>query len=614
MTRMDPPARAAACLLLLAFTFGILGADSKRIAGSGSASTIRTKPAPRLAGERAIPFDAPLGRAPLDTPLTVTGGFGEFRIGHFHAGLDFGTGRRVGAPVYAPLDGYIERVRTSGVGYGRSLYLRTRDGRTIQFGHLDAFTDPIALYAATAQESSGQYEQDLWPEANRFAVKTGDRIAWTGQSGAGGPHMHFEIRRGDVAYNPFLAGLRVNDATQPSLVSVTLAPLDDSSHVEGVSAPRTFALRAAGDTIAVRGRLRVVIAARDGVWEGVDRMVPWLVRMEWGERWVECRMDSISWATEMNESDFLYDNGRIVGDKGIVLWAAAGFRPRFIRASEPPGREVGTLEVPPGSEPLRVRLLARDVSGNQTSRWILLRPDARPAARRGAGVERGAMGGTEARTLAIDGEVAADFDAGEGYRVKWQRGTFAEPATIRYGVPALRPPLSIEFDARLAAPMCEITPTFIPLRRALSLAWTAPEGARRALYRWDGSGWSFVGSGGDSANGHRVAESRRLGTFALLADTLAPRVTLRKPSVGPRKPYSRWELEAGVVESASGVDARESYFMIEGKRVPTEWDSEADALRWRPRVVPAAGTYRITVVVTDRAGNARTRSGVFSAL
>src|SRR5260221_417603 len=58
-------------------------------------------------------------RRPLDPPLVLNGGFGEFRSNHFHAGLDLGTGGRVGRVVHAPLAGWIERVRASGVGYGR---------------------------------------------------------------------------------------------------------------------------------------------------------------------------------------------------------------------------------------------------------------------------------------------------------------------------------------------------------------------------------------------------------------------------------------------------------------------------------------------------------------
>ena len=89
---------------------------------------------PRRGAQPGTPFDAPLGRPPLAPPLIVTGGFGEYRVGHFHAGFDFGTGGKVGRPVFAPLAGHVERIRASGVGYGRSIYLRTRDGRLIQFG------------------------------------------------------------------------------------------------------------------------------------------------------------------------------------------------------------------------------------------------------------------------------------------------------------------------------------------------------------------------------------------------------------------------------------------------------------------------------------------------
>src|SRR5437899_929461 len=83
------------------------------------------------------PLAPPLLAPPLPRPLTVTGGFGEFRIGHFHAGVDLGTRQRVGMHVMAPAPGWVERIRASGVGYGRSIYLHTDDGRLIPLGHLD---------------------------------------------------------------------------------------------------------------------------------------------------------------------------------------------------------------------------------------------------------------------------------------------------------------------------------------------------------------------------------------------------------------------------------------------------------------------------------------------
>ncbi len=144
----------------------------------------------------ATPWETPLARPPLDPPLRLTGTFGEYRTGHFHAGVDLSTEEQVGRVVYASLDGHMVRMRTSGVGYGRSLYLLAPDGRLLVYGHLDAFDEPVASYVDSVQRATGQYEQDLWPDSSRFQIHAGQRLGWSGRSGTGPPHLHFEIRRG----------------------------------------------------------------------------------------------------------------------------------------------------------------------------------------------------------------------------------------------------------------------------------------------------------------------------------------------------------------------------------------------------------------------------------
>jgi len=66
-----------------------------------------------------------------------------------------------------------------------------------------------------------------------------------------------------------------------------------------------------------------------------------------------------------------------------------------------------------------------------------------------------------------------------------------------------------------------------------------------------------------------------------------------------------------VIEEGSGVDGRESFFRVDGRRVPCEWDEPRDLLVWRPLAPPPAGTHRYELELRDRAGNVRRLSGSF---
>jgi hypothetical protein len=70
-------------------------------------------------------------------------------------------------------------------------------------------------------------------------------------------------------------------------------------------------------------------------------------------------------------------------------------------------------------------------------------------------------------------------------------------------------------------------------------------------------------------------------------------------------------LEARITEEGSGVDARGSAFVVDGRRVPSEWDAVENTLRWRPLRRPASGRHELEIVVADRAGNVRRRHAGF---
>jgi hypothetical protein len=550
---------------------------------------------------RAPQYFPALERPPLDPPLLVSGDFGEYRPGHFHAGLDFSTGETSGRPVFASLTGAVVRVRASGVGYGRSIYLQADDGRILVYGHLDAFDEPLASYVGAVQDSTGEYEQDLWPAAARFRVSAGQRLGWSGRSGTDAPHLHFEIRRGDVAYNPLLAGVSVADTSAPVFRRLTLDPHFAGSFVAGRPLPRT--VRCTGsDTVRVAGPVRVVAEVADARADGRLTMAPWRVTLDDGSQQVECRFDSVSWAGGMADVDFVYDRGRVAPDErhSVLLWVPAGFRPGGLQTSAPRGPAAGTLLLKDPSRPLRVSLRAYDIAGHEAAETLVLEP--------------GPAGTEPARPRPAAAAAPARRSAGgvRGFRWEAGPGTWFEASPVVTAAGA-RPPVAGELRPRSRT--YTIEPALTPLRRTIRVRVAARAGDRApavSLYRATAEGWEWLGADHGVTSGWIGAETRRLGRFALFRDVEAPRIALLEPPRAvPAGPYPRWALEADLAEEGSGVDARASFFLVDGRRVPSEWDAVAGTLRWRPAHAPAGGRHDVEVVASDRAGNSRRRRGSF---
>ncbi len=630
----------------------------------------------------------PFARAPLDTPLVMTGKFGERRSRHFHAGLDLSVGGVVGAPVYAPADGWIERVRTQGVGYGRSLYLRTADDRLVVLAHLEAFDGEVAAYVAAAQDSAGLYEQDLWPARGRFPVRAGRRVAWAVRSGTSAPHLHVEVRRGDLAMNPLFAGIAARDLDAPELRALTLEPLDAASWVERGAGPLTLALGAGPpETLRVEGRVRALVRAVDPGERGA-LLAPWRLRLEWRDDWVEWRADSASWVSDMADVDFVYDSGRAApeGAPAIQLWSPAWRRPAMLAGGAAEGRDGGLIEVAPGDPPRPLRLEVEDAAGRVRRAEIWLRGPA--TAERGPGSGREGMRGAAAgsggfRFASLPGGnlrisyrgappdlggaalcgVPAARRAGEWHAVLGpdRLGLSLQPVIegARAGGGAWRdsaPPLAVaearagaarsalsplewsvepkslyepavllydvigrpaEGTAELApvSGAYRVEPASLPLRSGLRLRLDARRGEldpRAGLYVAAGDGWDWVGGPDPARAGSVSGDTRRLGAFAAMVDTLAPRIaTLRPPRRRGARGYPTWALRARVTELGSGVDARASFFTVDGRRVPSEYDAVRRTLVWRPLAAPARGAHRYAVEVRDRAGNVRRAAGSF---
>jgi hypothetical protein len=262
--------------------------------------------------------------------------------------------------------------------------------------------------------------------------------------------------------------------------------------------------------------------------------------------------------------------------------------------------------VAPGGRPLTLRLITQDVAGHAVAESLALGPAP-------AGRPRATPAGT---WVAADSAAAGGLP---GFAWSVAPGRFFETARLA-AADLGRPEAPDELKAR--SHVFALEPALTPLRGPLRVGIEAagPRSARApaggvagvSLYRDSGGGWDYVGADLDWRAGWIGAETRALGRFALFRDATAPRVKLRVPPrvVPPGRP-ARWALEARITEEGSGVDARASRFVVDGRRVPSEWDAVMTTLRWRPLRPPASGRHEVEIVAADRAGNVRRRRASF---
>ena len=207
---------------------------------------------------------------PTDASQWMTSAFGEFRPRRFHAAIDIKTWNRTGYRVFAVRDGYIYRIRVSPRGYGKAIYLKLDTGELVVYAHLERFNDRLEEIVWREQQRRLRYRVDRYFKAGEIPVKKGDLLGYTGETGIGVPHLHFELRdQSNRPINPLLKGFRIDDRVPPIPRQVAIIPLKPGSRVQDHFKPHLVSLRRIGegryafDEISAEGEIGLAVSAYD---------------------------------------------------------------------------------------------------------------------------------------------------------------------------------------------------------------------------------------------------------------------------------------------------------------------------------------------------------------
>lgn len=324
---------------------------------------------------------------PTNAGTVRTSDFAEFRSTHFHAGIDVSTNGRTGYDVYAARDGILHSMYFEPGGYGWFLTLRHEDGYYTCYAHLKGFPDRIrdAFRAQLAREDRS-YGTVRWTR-DTVRVKKGEVIAFTGATGAGPAHLHFEVR--DPDFNPVNPGLsphlRPADSIPPELRQLCIVPLDAASAIDDEWTQQMYNLAGGGSSYrlravpVIRGRAGLMLRAHDRAEGATDYPTPYKLTM-----YVDGR--EVFAAVSNRFADSLGFHIRIDRDNWLMRARKGEFRKLFreegnaLETYLPRDRQAGELSAAAlGAGPKRIMIVAEDLAGNRSmlSMTVMIAADIR---------------------------------------------------------------------------------------------------------------------------------------------------------------------------------------------------------------------------------------------
>ena len=534
---------------------------------------------------------------PTDASRQINSGFADYRSSHFHGGIDISTNRMIGYPVFAAKSGYVYRVSVSPYGYGKMIILRHDDSTYTLYGHLSKFSSEIKRIVEFTQEQEKKYSIDLRFKPGEIKVNQGNVIAYTGATGVGGPHLHFEVHDKDYAMvDPLIyKSLDVADYSPPKIFNVAIRGFisgnaEISKALKSSEHHKYYAKR----IFRVDEPFYFVIHAADSYGSGRFKRPPKYISLKIdGKDFISLNL------TRIDADDYL-DVGSLV-DLGL----SHRFKTYYMLCVD---RGIPFSVFSPA---LPLSGLVDQHFGNGTHDYEIVVED-----------EHGDH-------ASIMGKFALEIPLGQ----KNSSGQVQCPAIgpFREKVVKLSPTLTIDFPANCFAKKGDVSVTMSSqnsfelstsgqtLRKKANVTWNVDDPKLR-LFRRTGKRWSYI----DCDNDGKILTAKigyRTGEFALLLDNIPPivgkiRFARRNPfyrSVAPTE-LNKVFVYFKVSDKLSGVNTDKIILKVGSKDFICEYDCDKHAAICQLESRLLRHQKKIEVLVQDNAGNqsvSYARTGLF---
>ena len=524
---------------------------------------------------------------PLAIPMQLSGNFGELRPNHFHAGFDFKTMQKEGLKVYAVADGYVSRIKISTFGNGKTIFITHANGYTSVYGHLQRATDSIEDFIKKTHYAAQSFEIEMYLKSGELVVKKGQIIALSGNTGASeGPHLHFEFRDNitENIINPMLFGFdkMMQDTKKPTISSVYVYPLNDDTVVNQSKQPLALNLilqkdgSYLSDKVIANGAIGFGINTFDFDNVSFNRNGVYKVETFYnGIPNFGYQFDTYSF-DEMRYVNALIDYNRYKKTQQRVqkLFMKNPYKHSIIKIVD----KKGIIDVVPNLASV-YRIEVSDFYGNQSTVSIPIEYDAETTV-------------IVKKPLLSKYVVKANKDSNfekDNMSVFFPAGTFYDDFNINFYVK--KDTLFLHDDTVPAHTNFTIT--------IVNNKYSDTQREKVFLAAIDNKKIGYIPT--FRKDSIYTAKTKTLGKFALVLDTIAPRITIPKSIEGKTLTIQK-NIQLTINDALSGIKSYNGY--LNGKWILFEYDNKTKRITHNfSDGIVTEGKNELKVVVIDNVGN-----------